>query len=102
MTKDSAAGIVKLTSEEQGALQQYKSFESYIINEALRNAKSVSELTPGQRQFVKNLDTALSKMPKYEGNLIRTIDFSDWPDTADLELEFVSKFVLEHSEKRRL
>lgn len=93
LTKDSAAGIVKLTSKEQGALQQYKSFESYIINEALRNAKSVSELTPGQRQFVKNLDTALSKMPKYEGNLIRTIDFSDWPDTADLELEFVSKFV---------
>lgn len=93
LTKYSDVGIVKLTSEEQGALQQYKSFESYIINDALRNTKSVSELTPEQRQFVKNLDTALSKMPKYEGNLIRTVDFSDWPDGDERTRKFVDEFI---------
>ena len=55
--------------------------------------RSVEDLTLEQQQFISDLDNALKKVPKYEGTLIRTVDFSDYPDTADLELEFVSKFV---------
>lgn len=84
--------IMNLTEEEFGALLRYKSSESYVINEALRNCSDVSKLTEEQQEFVRKLDNALSKMPKYEGNLIRTVNFSAYPD-ADARLnEFLQEF----------
>lgn len=87
------SGIMELSQEELSALYQYKSFESYPINEALRNAKDMSDLSPAQQQFVKRLDSALLKMPRYEGNLIRTVNFSDWPDYTEKVTDFVKEFV---------
>ena len=68
--------IMKLSDEELGAIMRYKSFDSYLINDALRNEKDISKLSTVQQQFISNLDSALSKMPKYNGHLIRTVDFS--------------------------
>ena len=87
------SGIMGLSQEELSALYQYKSFESYPINEALRNAKDMSDLSPAQQQFVKRLDSALSKIPKYEGDLIRTVNFSDWPDCDKRTNDFAKEFV---------
>ena len=87
------AGIMELSEEELGVLYQYKSFESYTINDALRNAKDISELAPVQQQFVKELDSALLKMPKYEGNLIRTVNFSDWSDCDERTRDFIESFI---------
>lgn len=87
------SGIMGLSQEELSALYQYKSFESYPINEALRNAKDMSDLPPAQQQFVKRLDSALSKIPKYEGDLIRTVNFSDWPDCDKRTNDFAKEFV---------
>ncbi len=90
IVKEAGSGIIKLSSEELGALQQYKSFESYVINDVLREDL---KLTTDQEEFVKNLDSALSKMPKYEGHLIRTVDFSDWPDGDERTIKFVEGFI---------
>lgn len=91
--KDSDFGIIKLSEEELEVLQKYKSFESYLINEALRTSDRMEDLSPMQQSFVKQLDAVLLKVPKYSGNLIRTIDFSDWPDCAKRTEKFVTEFV---------
>lgn len=59
----------------------------------MRNAKDISELSSAQQQFVKNLDSALLRMSKYEGDLIRTVDFSDWQDCDERTRIFVEEFV---------
>lgn len=92
--KDSDFGIIKLSEEELGVLQKYKSFESYLINEALRTSDSIDDLSLIQQSFVKQLDAALSKIPQYSGNLIRTVDFSDWPDCAERTEKFANEFVV--------
>lgn len=66
--------IIKLTAEEQYALNQYLSFESYKINEKLRNGLALSTK---EKKMVENLDSALRKMPRYEGNLSRSLYFGD-------------------------
>lgn len=92
--KDPGSDIIKLSEEELGVIQKYKSFESYLINEALRTSESIADLSPIQQDFVKQLDAALSKAPRYSGNLIRTVDFSDWPDCAERTERFAKGFVL--------
>ena len=77
-----------------GALIRYKSFDSYIINNTLRNTKDVKKVDAEQQQFIKMKDSALSKMPKYKGNLFKTVDFSDWPDTKQQTDKFVDEFVI--------
>ena len=82
-----------LSMEEKGALQKYKSFDAYSINEALRNLHDVSKLTLHEQEFINNLDSALKKMPRYEGNLVRVIDFSDRVNADELTARFVNRFV---------
>lgn len=93
IAKDLSDDIMKLSPKELGALYQYKSFESYTINDALRRIQDISELTPEQQSFVKEMDSALSKMPKYKGNLVRTVNFSDWPDCVERTEDFVEEFI---------
>ena len=65
-----------LTYMEESALMKYKSTggEMYILNDKLRNG---IELSSEEKEWVKNLDSALKKMPKYEGELIRTLDIKN-------------------------
>lgn len=83
---------IRLTDEEKRALMDYKSFESYRINDILRKSGNVKELSEKERKFVKQLDSALSKMPKYEGDLIRTVDFSDWTNQQRRLDDYVKGF----------
>lgn len=50
----------KLTKNERGALIKYFSSDSYKINEKLYLN---NQLSSNDKQFVKNLDSALNKMP---------------------------------------
>lgn len=59
-----------LTYQEQRDLKEYISSGSYKINEALYNNR---ELTEEQIQFIDSLDSALSKAPKYQGNVNRSV-----------------------------
>lgn len=66
--------IIELSDTERRALNQYVSFDFYVINEKLRNGL---ELTSSEKLMVSNLDDALKKMPKYEGDLSRSLYFGD-------------------------
>lgn len=59
-----------LTYQEQRDLKEYISSGSYKINEALYNNR---ELTEEQIQFIDSLDSTLSKAPKYQGNVNRSV-----------------------------
>lgn len=63
-----------LTENEKGAIINYKSSESYKINEKLYNN---SKLTNHDKKLIRNLDSALNKMPNYEGDLVRDLYFAD-------------------------
>lgn len=93
VAKSNNDATMELTEDERGALLRYKSFDSYEINEALRNVSDISELTDEQRHFVELLDSALSKVPKYSGNLIRTVNFSDLPNAKEEIKKYIDKFV---------
>lgn len=93
VAKESEDDTMNLSLDNQRVILSYKSFESFTINDAMRRMTSMDDLTQEQKKFVSDLDNALKKVPTYEGTLIRTVDFSDYQDAADRELEFVSEFV---------
>ena len=64
-------GKEKITYEEEKAIMDYKSPKMYVLNDKLRQG---FKLDKEEKEWVKNLDSALKKMPKYRGDLIRTID----------------------------
>lgn len=67
------SGIIeeRLTENEMRALNAYISSDSYKINRKLRTG---AKLTDYERSVVENLDSALQKMPKYEGTVYRSLD----------------------------
>ena len=67
----------EINNNEKYALNSYISSESYKINEALRNN---TELSDEQKQIINNLDNALNKCKKYNGNVVRVLDIKDKKD----------------------
>jgi len=61
----------KLTNDEEWALNEYISSGSYKVNPYLRAGVP---LTEEQQHLIRNLDSALEKMPTYRGNIIRTLN----------------------------
>lgn len=84
-----AAGMPLLKYEEKYALNQYMSFESYKINEKLRTR---TVLTEQEEKMVRNLDSALGKLPDYNGTVVRVLDIED-----ENKLQ---EFVKEHEPRR--
>ena len=70
-----------LTECEEAALTAYISSESYKVNEKLRVGQ---ELTADEQKLVDNLDSALEKMPKFEGTVYRSMS----SDMIDDEKQF--------------
>lgn len=77
----------ELTYDEEAALKQYISSESYKINDALRRG---IDLTGSQAEMVKNLDAALDKMPNYHGDITRSLNFEG-------RNEELQQFIAEHA-----
>lgn len=63
-----------LTDEEKYAVNQYVSSDAYNLNEKLRRSLP---LTDEENRLIMNLDSALQKLPKYEGDLSRSLYFND-------------------------
>lgn len=74
-----------LTTENKHAIKSYVSSISYLINDALRNNYP---LTNEQREIVKNLDDALSKIHTYNGILTRSVFFYDQQSINDFIEEY--------------
>ncbi len=88
---------IQLTEDEKRALWEYKSFRSYMINEFLRKDPEMKHFPEEEKAFVQTLDSALSKIPKYQGNLLRTVDFSDWPNPQRKADGYANEFVLDET-----
>lgn len=65
---------IGLTDDEQYAINQYISSESYKINEILRNNLKPDGI---QEHIIKHLDKALDKCKNYNGNIVRALDITD-------------------------
>lgn len=61
---------IDLTREEEKALYDYKTAKIHTLNYKLRNG---IELDLEEKEWVKNIDSALEKMPFYEGEVTRCI-----------------------------
>lgn len=74
-----------LSYAESRAITNYVSSESYVINDKLRRGEN---LTNSERMFCKDLDSALKKMPTYEGNLSRSLFFYTQDDAEKYVEDF--------------
>lgn len=63
-----------LSYGEKRALNQYQSFESYVINEKIRKGIALSS---DEQRMADNLSSALDKMDNYEGIVVRCLDIRD-------------------------
>lgn len=84
---------IQLDEDELSALMKYKSFESYTINDLLRRCEDPQKLPEKDQQFVSHLDSALTKVPQYEGDLVRAVDFSSYADCEERIIKCVEEFV---------
>ena len=77
---------IALSDDEQAALNNYISSDSYKINDDLRRNK----ISKNKKQFIKNLDAALAKMPIYHSSKPLQRDyFFDKQEALD---DFISNF----------
>lgn len=90
-TPDIKTTIEKITKQEEHALKQYISSESYKINDKLRRGV---ELTDIDKQLVTDLNSALDKMPVYRGTVVRDLTFMYEEDVVD--------FMKQHSSGERV
>lgn len=74
LQKQIESSKINLSDEEQYAINQYISSESYKINEILRNNLKLDDI---QQNIVKRLDEALNKCKNYNGNIVRVLDITD-------------------------
>ena len=74
LQKQIESSKINLSEEEQYAINQYISSESYKINETLRNNIKLDNI---QENIVKYLDEALKKCENYNGNIVRVLDIKD-------------------------
>lgn len=77
----------KLTVEEEGAVIRYVSPDAYVLNDKLRR-RAYSELTNAEKEWMRNLNSALNKMPRYEGDLNRSITFNFDEDAKSMFDQF--------------
>lgn len=70
----------KISLKEHKAILEYMSATSYIVNEKLRIG---TILTETEKEFADNLNSALDKMPTYEGNLQRSLLFYSDEDVEE-------------------
>ena len=77
---------IALSDDEQAALNNYISSDSYKINDDLRRNK----ISKNKKQFIENLDVALAKMPIYHSSKPLQRDyFFDKQEALD---DFISNF----------
>ncbi|EQF23645.1 phage head morphogenesis, SPP1 gp7 family domain protein [Clostridioides difficile CD160] len=83
---------IKLSDNEQLAINKYISSDSYKINEKLRNGLT---LTNEDKRFINDLDSALDKMSNYKGEVNRSLYFfNDSDKIAFLDKHQVGKEII--------
>ncbi len=79
-----------LTYREEGAILAYKSGESYTINSKLRDGAALSS---HEQDIVGGMDSALEKLPVYQGKVYRNVVFDGLGDQAAVD-ELLQRYVV--------
>lgn len=69
-----------LTEDEKRAITSYISSDAYKINSKIRNKIKLSN---EETLYVEHLNSAINKLPKHNGNVIRDLQFINEDDKAD-------------------
>ena len=77
--------LIKLTDDEQYAMNSYTSSSSYIWNDKLRRGL---KLTKAEKKVIADMDSALKKMPVYEGEVRRSVSGFGIPSVR----EFINSY----------
>lgn len=85
---------IGLSHDEKGAITRYISPDSYTLNDKLRNGLILSEL---EKTWVKHLDKALEKTPKFEGTVQRSLEFLN----EEAKQSFLSDYVIGNKVKSK-
>ncbi|RAQ28686.1 hypothetical protein DPQ25_07775 [Hydrogeniiclostridium mannosilyticum] len=84
---DNSSNFAILNEKEEAAVMEYISGGSYILNAKLREKMP---LEPYEERTIQLMDSALKKLPVYQGGVLRTLNFSNDEEALD----FVSKHML--------
>lgn len=82
-----------LTKDEESAVVRYIGGESFKLNEKLR--KSVP-LNNQEMTWVEQLDKALDKLPRYQGDLTRSLFFKTVEEISDFTRDFKPGAVIQY------
>lgn len=63
----------ELTKDEEAAVTRYIGGESYVLNDKLRRGQP---LESREMEWIEELDKALNKLPPYEGDVSRSLQFT--------------------------
>lgn len=85
LEKNNTYDTIKLSEQEQHALNKYMSSESYVLNDKLRRGLKLSD---NEQDLVRNLDSVLNKVPEYKGAVYRSV--------SDFGIEDVGAFIKSH------
>ena len=80
-----------LTKDEMAAIKSYVSSEAYVINDALRRDNTLDERLSN---IIKNLDSALDKIPGTKGTFNRSL-FLDSKEDYDSFISSLSQEVID-------
>ena len=78
----------KINEKDIRAINRYISFESYFLNDKLRNEEPLSE---EEKEWIIDLDNAIMKLDKYKGEVYRSLSFQMNPNEYET-------FMAKHSE----
>lgn len=71
---------------DKKAVYDYMSAKSYVINDKLRNGTALNR---SETEMMQRLDDALDKMPNFEGNLQRSVYFSNDKDIDEFMKQYI-------------
>lgn len=83
----------KLTKTEEAAVSRYVGGESYVLNEKLREGKP---LNSDEMKWVEQLDNALLKLPRFTGDLTRSLFFASQLDADEAMKDIQPGAVLQY------
>ncbi|MCM3701441.1 minor capsid protein [Paenibacillus macerans] len=83
----------KLTKSEEAAVSRYVGGESYVLNEKLREGKPLSS---NEMKWVEQLDNALPKLPRFTGDLTRSLFFASQLDANEAMKDIKPGAVLQY------
>ncbi|MFB4326412.1 minor capsid protein [Priestia sp. BR_2] len=83
----------ELTKDEEAAVTRYIGGESYVLNDKLRRGQP---LESREMEWIEELDKALNKLPPYEGDVSRSLQFTSEESLEEFMADIRSGAVIQY------